>query len=226
MNRFYAMNGFLVLSLSLCSLPALAQEKVTSVSTQPVAFATPIQNSDDLPIDISAENLRFEQQKGRALFTGDVKVVHGDIRLASDLLEVFYIQKAVKSATQNQANQAAASSEGRLDKIIATGHVTLVAGEDTATGDKIEYNLASQMVEMTGNVLLVRGESILKGDSLTYNLSTKSLKVNGEESDGDEQRGRVKATFSLKDGQKSVQEMAVSESVSTTSADVSASDDQ
>lgn len=117
---------------------------------------------------------------------------------------------------------------GYLEKIVATGHVTLVAGEDTATGDKIEYQPETQMLEMTGNVVLVRGESVLKGESLTYNLQTKSLKVNGEETTQHPEKGRVKATFSLKEPEKSVQETTgnkASEEKDAGQTTVDASDD-
>lgn len=146
--------------------------------------AVTAQAQDLIPIDITAESLDLEQKKGYAVFKGDVKVEHGAMKLGSQSLEVFY------------ATSGGGTTDSAIDKILAEGKVTIVSGKDTATGEKAIYHPSTGNVELTGDVVMVRDGNILKGESLVYDTKTRRLKLNSAKG---EKKGRVKATFSLKD---------------------------
>ena len=130
------------------------------------------------PIEIDADQLVVERGDGTAEFSGTVRVVQGDMRLASDRLQVKY--------DEAQKN----NQDGGVTEIKATGKVTVVYGTDTATGNEAIYDVPAKKVRMNGNVTLVRGENVLRGDGLVFDLvsGNASLKASPQQ--------RVRARFS------------------------------
>lgn len=154
------MKRLIVALLLLCAVPAGAV--VTA----------------NAPIEIDADQLVVERTDGTAEFSGNVRVVQGDMRLASDRLKVNY--------DENQKD----NQDGGVTEIKANGKVTIVYGEDTATGNEAIYDVPAKKVRLNGNVTLVRGENVLRGDALVFDLVTgnASLNASGQQ--------RVKARFS------------------------------
>lgn len=130
-----------------------------------------------MPIDITAESLELQQRKGYAVFSGDVKVAHGEMKLGSEKLEVFY----------------GLDGESHIQKIVADGKVTLVYGEDTATGEKAIYMPEKGKVSIVGDVVMVRDGNVLKGGELVYDVNTRQMVLAKKH-----KQERVKATFSIK----------------------------
>ena len=63
---------------------ALAQGTTTPLSD--------FKHDSDQPVEITSDALEVDQAAGKAVFTGTVKVAQGELRMASDRLEVFYVQ--------------------------------------------------------------------------------------------------------------------------------------
>lgn len=130
------------------------------------------------PIEIDADRLEVERTDGIAEFSGNVRVVQGDMRLASDRLQVNYDEGQKKNR------------DGGVTKIIANGQVTIVYGADTATGNQAVYDVPAKKVFLNGNVTLVRGDNVLRGDGLVFDL------VSGNASLTASAKQRVRAKFS------------------------------
>lgn len=134
--------------------------------------------TSNAPIEIDADQLVVQRNDGTAEFSGNVRVVQGDMRLASDRLNVKY-DEAQKS-----------NQDGGVTEIKATGKVTIVYGADTATGNEAIYDVPAKKVRMNGNVTLVRGENVLRGDGLVFDLVSGNASLNASP------KQRVKARFS------------------------------
>jgi lipopolysaccharide export system protein LptA len=126
-----------------------------------VAFGS-LQVDPDLPVEVTADSLSVDQETGRAVFTGNVLIAQGDMRLSAPRVLVVY----------NADNNAIARME-------ASGGVTLVAGPDAAEAQIAEYTIDSGEIVMTGNVLLTQGPSALTSDKMTVNLTTGSAQMVG-----------------------------------------------
>lgn len=126
------------------------------------------------PIDITAERLDVDQNVRHATFSGNVLVRQGDMTLKTDTVQVTYRQ---------QGEQA-------IEKVEATGNVTLLMTDTTATGDKAIYLIDSNEIELSGNVVLTRSGNVLTGERLTYNLTTGKMALQAKP------RERVSARFS------------------------------
>lgn len=130
------------------------------------------------PIEIDADQLVVERTDGTAEFSGNVRVVQGDMRLASDRLKVKY--------DEAQKN----NDDGGVTEIKANGRVTVVYGADTATGNEAVYDVPAKKVRLNGNVTLVRGDNVLRGDGLVFDLVTGNAALNASA------KQRVRARFS------------------------------
>jgi lipopolysaccharide export system protein LptA len=108
-------------------------------------------------VEITADTLQLDQAAGTAVFTGAVKVGQGDLRMAADRVEVFYVDDG---------------TSGQIDHLIATGSVTLSNGTEAAEAEKATYEVASGIVEMQGNVLLTQGSNALSSQKMRIDLNT------------------------------------------------------
>lgn len=161
MNRHRPKLILLVaLCLSLGILSAGAQAQSTNV-----AFGT-IQQDTSLPVEVTADSLSVSQTDGTAIFTGNVIIIQGDMRLAAPRVLVVYAETS-------------AESTGRIERLEATGGVTLVSGPDAAEAERADYNIDDGRVVMQGNVLLTQGSSALTSDQMTVNLEGGTAQMDG-----------------------------------------------
>lgn len=141
------------------------------------------------PIDIEADTLEVFDEEQRAVFSGNVRVLRGETTMTASELVVFYAGSAA-TGTQGPGRGADASANQDIERIEATGPVTISTPEQTAEGDEAVYDVATETVVMTGDVVLTQGENVLRGPRLTVNLITNEAKL-----DGAEPGTRVRATF-------------------------------
>lgn len=126
-----------------------------------VAFGSAAQDSG-LPVEVTAENLDVNQTDGTAIFSGDVLVGQGEMRLSAPRVLVVYLKDR--------------SGIARLE---ASGGVTLVSGKDAAEAARADYDIQSGMIEMNGDVLLVQGPAALTADTMTVDTVAGTARMNG-----------------------------------------------
>lgn len=117
----------------------------------------------DTPVEVTAERLDVNQTEGTAIFTGNVVVVQGDLRMTADRVRVEY-----------------GTTEPReIERIYAFDNVILISPTEMAEGEEAVYEVATQIVVMTGDVLLTQDLSVVSGDTLTIDLDTGGGVVEG-----------------------------------------------
>ncbi|MGB3246125.1 MAG: lipopolysaccharide transport periplasmic protein LptA [Sulfitobacter sp.] len=126
-----------------------------------VAFGT-IRQDTNQPVEVSADNLSVDQETGTAIFTGNVMIGQGEMRLTATRVLVVY----------------RASGEG-IARLEATGGVTLVSGPDAAESERADYNIDTGTIEMSGNVLLAQGRSAISADRMSVRLSDGTAQMSG-----------------------------------------------
>jgi len=149
------IRSFILSALVLCTASAVAAQGTS------VAFGTIRQNTDD-PVEVSADELAVDQDSGRAIFTGNVLIGQGEMRLSAPRVLVVY----------KDGNSGIQSLE-------ATGGVTLVNGPDAAEASRADYNIDDGVIVMTGDVLLTQGASALTADRMTIDLDDGTALMNG-----------------------------------------------
>lgn len=132
-----------------------------------VAFGG-LKQDTTLPVDIGADQLAVNNADGTAVFSGNVLVGQGEMRLAAARVEVTY------------------GADGRsIQSLRATGGVTISNLADAAEAQEALYTIDSGVVVLTGDVLLTQGQSALSGQKLTLDLKTGTGVM----------EGRVETTF-------------------------------
>ena len=126
-----------------------------------VAFGNTSQDSN-LPVEVTADNLNVNQNDNTALFTGNVLIGQGEMRLSAPRVLVVY--KADRSG---------------ILSLNATGGVTLVSGQDAAEAAQADYNIETGLIEMSGNVLLVQGPSALTADTMFVDTKAGTARMQG-----------------------------------------------
>ncbi|SFS82289.1 lipopolysaccharide export system protein LptA [Sulfitobacter marinus] len=144
-------------------LPLLLLFTAVSVAAQGanVAFGT-IRQDTGLPVEITSDNLSVEQATDTAIFTGDVLIAQGEMRLTAPRVLVVY----------------RADAEG-IERLEATGGVTLVSGPDVAESERADYHIDSGTILMSGNVLLLQGRNALSSDKMNVNLTDGTAQMTG-----------------------------------------------
>lgn len=122
------------------------------------------------PLDVEADQLEVNQDSGAATFKGNVRVTQGDVALGADQIMVTY----------GKAKQQAGPFGQQVDHVTATGHVTLVYANNTATGNQADYVTATGLVTMKDNVTLTRDANTLKGEALELDLNTGNVRLKGQ----------------------------------------------
>lgn len=149
--------------LRILVIPALVLAFSTGLAAQgtQVAFGA-IQQNSGLPVEVTSDNLSIDQTAGTAIFTDNVVIVQGEMRLSADRVLVVY-------DTEVQG----------IDRIEATGNVILISGEDAAESERADYNVDDGTIVMTGNVLVAQGPSALTADTMTVRLDDGTAQMSG-----------------------------------------------
>jgi lipopolysaccharide export system protein LptA len=119
-------------------------------------------------VEMNSDTLTVNQADGSAIFSGNVVVIQGAMKLSADEVRVQY-----------------GADKNTIDKLFANGSVLLVNATDAAQADQAVYTIAAGEIEMTGNVLLTQGQAAMSAQKLVIDLKTGKGRM----------EGRVKTTF-------------------------------
>jgi len=133
------------------------------------------------PVDISADRGEAQDRADRIIFAGNVVVKQQELTLRTARLTVAY------------------SNDNGIDinRIDASGGVTVTSPSETAKGDFAVYDLNEGLITMVGNVRLERGGSFLNGGRLTIDLDTGRAVMDGGLRGVNQAGGRVTGRFTV-----------------------------
>jgi lipopolysaccharide export system protein LptA len=145
------------------------------------------------PVKIAAKSLEVRDKDKKATFKGDVHVVQGDTEVRCSTLIVHYISEMRKTAG---AGDATKRGNDQIRRMEALGGVTVTQKDQTATGDRADFDMATNTVTLRGNVVVTKGDDVLRGHRLVVDLTSG---VSRMESGG----GRVEGLFGTAQPDKS-----------------------
>ncbi len=131
-----------------------------------IPFGTGVEHDPGQPVEISSDSLSVDQAAGTAHFRGAVVVGQGELRLAADEVEVLYAEGETPGG-------------GAVERIRATGAVTVTNGAEAAEAEEAVYRVATGTIEMTGDVVLTQGRNAISGDRLTIDLEGNVANMEG-----------------------------------------------
>jgi lipopolysaccharide export system protein LptA len=140
------------------------------------AISTKGMSNPNAPIDLSANESSFDQKSGLLVYTGNVIVKQGEVKLRANVMR-------------------AKLNNSKPSLIYADGRVVIDAPSGVATGDKGVYDVNPRIVTLTGHVVLTKDKNVMRGEQLTVNLITGKATFGSEGG----KPGRVQALFTPKD---------------------------
>jgi lipopolysaccharide export system protein LptA len=113
----------------------------------------------DLPVSIDADKLEVFDDRQMALFSGNVKLRQGEVSMQTSSLEVYY-------------SGGARQQQGSITRLEAKGKVLVNSEDQTATGDRAVFDVASRTIRILGNVVLSQGQNVIRGNELVVDLAS------------------------------------------------------
>ncbi|WP_299316323.1 lipopolysaccharide transport periplasmic protein LptA [uncultured Halomonas sp.] len=151
----------------------------------PLAAAPTLAQGRDAeaPIEVEADRLDLDDRAGTAVYTGDVDIRQGSMRLTGDRVEI-------------QRN-----AQGQLSRAIATGERAYLEQQpDPAEpvvrgwGRTIIYHVAERRMELIDRAELHQGGDTFDGGHLEYFLDRRVVQARSE-GEGVEGRQRIRMTL-------------------------------
>ena len=142
-----------VLACLAVLLPDIARAQGTSLALGGA------RHDANAPVEVTADRLTVDQASGETVFTGNAVIGQGGMRLSAQTIRIVFADDA-------------ADGTRRIDRMSATGGVTLVTDDEAAEASSAEYLVPQGMIVMSGDVMLTQGPNILSGDRLEVNLNT------------------------------------------------------
>jgi lipopolysaccharide export system protein LptA len=140
------------------------------------------------PVTYDAGKFVLDDRANQVIFSGGVIVNQADLRIQSDRMLVNFTD----------------GGNLEIQRITATGGVTITRGDERASGDNAIYDFGRRIITMAGNVSLRRGTDTLNGGRLVIDLNSGISTVDGAASGGSATapgspsgKGRVTGTFAV-----------------------------
>ena len=158
--------------LPLALLPLLAVAPAAGQRAGGLGF------NSNAPVDVAADRIEVQDRADRAIFSGNVDARQGNLRMTAARLTVAY----------------ANNSGIQIQRLEASGGVTLRTPSETATSSFAIYDLDRRIVTMIGGVTLVQGANRVQGARLVLDLdSHRAVMDGGTAASG----GRVTGRFTV-----------------------------
>ena len=130
------------------------------------------------PVQITADNARFDEKSGEALYRGNVQIVQGTLRVSGDSLTLKVDAKGSLQTARTIGKQA--HYEQKTDP--AKGLVKADANE-------IIFDNTTGVITLLGNAVLRQDNANFSGPRIVYSTVRKQIEATGDSSQ------RVQLTF-------------------------------
>lgn len=150
--------------MRLSSLPLAALScALLSVAAHAQTVSALKGHDTSAPVDFSADRIEVQDRANRGVLSGNVHVRQGNLSLDSARINVAYTN----------------SGGVDIDRIDASGGVTVRSPTETARGQFAVYDINRRLITMVGNVTLLRGANEVRGGRLVIDLTTGRATMDG-----------------------------------------------
>ena len=114
------------------------------------------------PVEVTADQLSVDQDQGTAVFSGNVVIGQGALRIAAAEVQVVYD-----------------GTSGNIARFHATGGVTVVTETEEAEAQEADYDLTAGILTLSGEVLLTQGQSALSAERMVVDVEAGTATMEG-----------------------------------------------
>ncbi len=137
-------------------------------------------HNSDAPVNYAADRIELQDQQNRVVMAGNVDIRQGGLHLQAARTTVAYTD----------------TGSLKIQRIDATGGVTVSRGDEAARGDVAIYDFNRRIITMAGNVALRRGGDTLNGGRLVIDLASGVSSIDGRVGGGSSAVGAPVGTTS------------------------------
>jgi lipopolysaccharide export system protein LptA len=127
------------------------------------------------PVNYEADRIELQDKQKRVILSGNVDITQGDLKMRAARTTVAYTD----------------GGSVKIQRIDATGGVTVNRGSETARGDVAVYDFNRRIITMVGGVALKRGTDTLNGGRLVIDLASGVSSVDGRSAGSSSASGQV-----------------------------------
>ncbi|MEM1196323.1 MAG: LptA/OstA family protein [Pseudomonadota bacterium] len=148
------------------------------------------------PVSVDAGRIDVQERENRVAFSGDVVVTQAGLTVRAQRMMLSYVE----------------ADSLELQRITATGNVSVTRGNQRATGSTAVYDFNRRVITLAGDVQVNQGDNILGGGRLVIDLDTGLLSFDGQSastgSTGAQTplNSRVSGTFTVPQGDEKDEE--------------------
>ena len=137
-------------------------------------------------VAITAAKLTYVDSERKAHYEGGVSAKSTDFTASSQTMDVYLLprsQSTSQKAGQRTSNQSV-TGQGRVDRVVAEGHVLILQPNRRAEGEKLVYTAAEDKFVLTGGPpsIFDAEQGKVTGVSLTFFRADDRVLVEGEAS--------------------------------------------
>ena len=144
------LGGF---ALGAVLLGAISQSGAQSIS----------RHNSNAPVNYAADRIELQDKQNRVVMSGNVNIDQAGLNLRAARTTVAYTD----------------TGSLKIQRIDATGGVTVTRGDEAARGDVAIYDFNRRIITMVGNVALRRGGDTLNGGRLIIDLASGVSSIDG-----------------------------------------------
>ncbi|GMG86601.1 lipopolysaccharide transport periplasmic protein LptA [Biformimicrobium ophioploci] len=151
LNKSLGLTASLLLALAAPALQALPGDR-------------------DQPIKVKSEHLEADRSKNLSVYSGNVEISQGSLKISADRVEVYGNEK------------------GELSRVVAIGKparfeqkVSASEGLVKAHARRIEFTIRSDMLNLSGEAFVDRDGNTLAAEKIEYDMSGEQMKAQGNQ---------------------------------------------
>ena len=139
-------------------LKQVTLEKDVQVNITPVDGNKPTGDINRTKITITCDGpLEIDYDKNVAVFLNNVKVDRQDSQIYSDRMEVYFTpgKSGAEKSAPGPADVTGGAMSSNIDKIVSTGNVKIVRGENVSYSDEALYTATDRKIKLIGKPKLI-----------------------------------------------------------------------
>ncbi|MEO0342490.1 MAG: lipopolysaccharide transport periplasmic protein LptA [Pseudomonadota bacterium] len=120
------------------------------------------QQDTSLPVEVTADNLSFDQAAESAVFSGNAIATQGEVTLAADTLNVMYSQET-----------------GQIVQLVGEGDVQYTNGVETASAQTANYDAETRELTLLGSAVLRQRQTMISANQIIIDTQTNAAQLRG-----------------------------------------------
>ena len=123
----------------------------------------------DQPIHISADKALRDEKQGFTIYSGNVEMEQGSMRLEADKLTIYHLTDDVEKIVA-EGRPAKMQQQPELDKAVVHAHA-----------DVIEFFRSEDRVHLQTNARIEQDGAVVSGDSIDYFIAEELVKADSDQ---------------------------------------------